>query len=67
MPATDCDLDHNHARADGGPTSDHNLGPFCRHHHVIKHRGWTVIQTSPGIYQLTSPLGHTYTSQPRAP
>ncbi len=67
MPATDCDIDHNHAHAQGGPTSDHNLGPFCRHHHVIKHRGWTIIQTHPGIYQLTSPLGHTYTSQPRAP
>jgi hypothetical protein len=25
------------------------------------------VQTEPGSYQLTSPLGHTYTSQPRGP
>jgi hypothetical protein len=67
MPSIDCDLDHNRPWAQGGQTTEENLGPLCRHHHVIRHHGWTIIQTQPGSYQLTSPLGHSYTSQPRAP
>jgi hypothetical protein len=67
IPSLDCDLDHNQPWTDHGPTTEENLGPLCRHHHVIRHHGWTIIQTQPGSYQLTSPLGHTYTSQPRAP
>ncbi|MGH8872923.1 MAG: HNH endonuclease signature motif containing protein, partial [Acidimicrobiia bacterium] len=67
MPAVDCDLDHHRPWARRGRTREHNLGPFCRHHHVIRHRGWDVVQTHPGTYQLTSPLGHVYTSRPRAP
>ena len=67
MPSTGCDLDHNQPWSQNGPTREDNLGPLCRHHHVIRHHGWTIIQTRPGSYQLTSPLGHTYTSQPRAP
>jgi hypothetical protein len=66
-PATGCDLDHNQPWAQGGQTTEENLGPLCRHHHVIRHHGWDISRTSPGSYQLTSPLGHTYTSQPRAP
>ena len=67
IPSLNCDLDHNQPWTDHGPTIEENLGPLCRHHHVIRHHGWTIIQTQPGSYQLTSPLGHTYTSQPRAP
>jgi hypothetical protein len=67
MPALDCDIDHNQPWAEHGQTEEDNLGPLCRHHHVIRHHGWTIVQTQPGIYQLTSPLGHTYTSQPRSP
>jgi hypothetical protein len=67
IPSIDCDLDHNQPWAQGGQTTEENLGPLCRHHHVIRHHGWTIIQTQPGSYQLTSPLGHSYTSQPRAP
>jgi hypothetical protein len=67
IPALDCDLDHNQPWAEQGPTSEDNLAPLCRHHHVIRHHGWTIVQTDPGSYQLTSPLDHTYTSQPRAP
>ncbi|MGH8873239.1 MAG: DUF222 domain-containing protein, partial [Acidimicrobiia bacterium] len=67
MPAIDCDLDHNRPWADGGTTAENNLGPFCRHHHVIKHHGWTITQTDPGTYQLTSPLGHTYSSGQEPP
>jgi hypothetical protein len=67
IPSLDCDLDHNQPWTEHGPTTEENLGPLCRHHHVIRHHGWTIIQTDPGSYQLTSPLGHTYTSQARAP
>jgi hypothetical protein len=67
MPATDCDLDHNHDWAQGGPTEPGNLAPLCRHDHVIKHKGWKTRQTRPGIFQLTSPLGHTYTTGPDPP
>jgi len=67
IPSIDCDLDHNQPWSQNGPTREDNLGPLCRHHHVIRHHGWNITQTSPGSYQLTSPLGHTYTSQPRAP
>jgi hypothetical protein len=67
IPSTSCDLDHNQPWAQGGQTTEDNLAPLCRHHHVIRHHGWTINQTQPGSYQLTSPLGHNYTSQPRAP
>jgi len=67
VPSLDCDLDHNQPWTARGPTIEENLGPLCRHHHVIRHHGWTIVQTEPGSYQLTSPLGHNYTSQPRAP
>lgn len=59
-PAAECDLDHNQAWGEGGPTHDDNLAPLCRHHHVLKHHGWTLTQLEPGIYQLTSPLGLVY-------
>jgi hypothetical protein len=63
MPASRCDIDHNQAWADGGPTTNPNLGPFCRHDHVIRHQhGWKVKQLRPGVYQLTSRLGHIYTT-----
>ncbi|HWL50582.1 MAG TPA: DUF222 domain-containing protein, partial [Acidimicrobiia bacterium] len=62
-----CDIDHNLPWADHGPTIEENLAPLCRHHHVIRHNGWTITQIQPGVYTITSPLGHTYTTQPRAP
>jgi len=67
IPSLDCDLDHNQPWAENGPTSGDNLAPLCRHHHVIRHHGWTITRTQPGSYQLTSPLDHTYSTQPRAP
>jgi hypothetical protein len=67
MPATDCDLDHNQEWAKGGATEPGNLAPFCRHDHVIKHKGWKTRQIRPGVYELTSPLGHTYTTGPDPP
>jgi hypothetical protein len=67
IPSQHCDLDHNQPWAEDGPTSEDNLAPLCRHHHVIRHHRWRIHQLEPGSYQLTSPLGHSYTSQPRAP
>jgi Domain of unknown function (DUF222) len=65
MPSIESDLDHRKAVADGGPTSEHNLAPLCRFHHILKHHGWTTEKLANGQYQWTSPLGHTYTR--RAP
>jgi hypothetical protein len=67
MPARECDIDHNQAWNDGGATTECNLAPLCRHHHTIKHRGWTITQPKPGSYTWTSPLGHTYTTGPDPP
>ena len=66
-PAADCDLDHTHAWSHGGPTSSNNLGPCCRHHHRLKDAGWKLEMITPGHYQWTSPLGHTYSVGPDPP
>ncbi|MGH8871763.1 MAG: HNH endonuclease signature motif containing protein [Acidimicrobiia bacterium] len=67
MPATECDLDHIHPWALGGPTSTRNLAPDCRHDHRLQGKGWTVKRIRPGIYRWFSPLGHIYTVRARAP
>ena len=68
MPARDCDLDHNQPWSDGGPTTEHNLAPFCRHDHTVKHRrNWQIRHNHQGHYTLTSPLGHTYTTTGKPP
>ena len=66
-PASECDLDHNQAWSEGGPTEVENLAPLCRHDHVVRHHGWRIEQIRSGSYQWTSPLGHTYTVGPRPP
>ncbi|MFV1960319.1 MAG: DUF222 domain-containing protein [Acidimicrobiia bacterium] len=67
MPATDCDLDHNLAWADGGPTTEENLAPLCRHDHIVRHNGWTIKRLPDGSYQWTSRLGHTYITDREPP
>jgi hypothetical protein len=68
MPATECDLDHTRAWAEGGPTDTHNLAPLCRYDHRLKHQtGWKQETSRPGTYTWTSPLGHTYTIGPDPP
>ncbi|GBE24208.1 hypothetical protein BMS3Bbin02_00477 [bacterium BMS3Bbin02] len=66
MPSVQSDLDHSKAVAHGGKTSEHNLAPLCRFHHILKHHGWTTEKLDNGGYQWTSPLGHRYTTR-RAP
>lgn len=68
MPAARCDMDHRVPWSEGGPTSDDNLAPLCRHDHVIKTRsGWRYERLLDGDYRWTSPLGHTYTTVGRPP
>jgi hypothetical protein len=67
MPASECDIDHNQPWSEGGPTEPSNLAPLCRHDHVVRHNGWSICQLRPGIYQWTSPLGHSYTVPARSP
>ncbi|MEX1126905.1 MAG: DUF222 domain-containing protein [Acidimicrobiia bacterium] len=67
-PASECDIDHTIAYSQGGPTEPDNLAPLCRHDHRLKHKpGWKLQRLAPGIYQWTSPLGHTYTVEPEPP
>jgi len=62
QPAHQCDLDHRKPVSEGGPTHNDNLGPLCRHHHLVKHHSrWRVRRLHNGDHQWTSPLGHTYT------
>jgi hypothetical protein len=69
MPAADCDLDHTVAWAEGGPTTEANLEPACRHDHRLNHEGgWTIRLRSDGRYQWISRLGHRYiTGRGRSP
>jgi Domain of unknown function (DUF222) len=59
--AHQCDQDHTVEYHVGGTTVRANLGPACRHHHNLRHRGgWTVHQPQPGHFTWTSPLHRSY-------
>lgn len=63
-----CDLDHGQPWAQTRHTDTEDLGPLCRYDHTNKHlRGWKLRRLRPGVYQWTSPLGHTYTVGPDPP
>ncbi|HEU4567205.1 MAG TPA: DUF222 domain-containing protein [Marmoricola sp.] len=64
-PAIRCDLDHEQAHAQGGPTSADNLPPRCRFCHQLKTMGITSIdtehdETGETRRVLRMPSGHTY-------
>jgi len=62
QPVYDCDLDHRRPHSEGGATHNDNLGPLCRHHHMVKHHSrWQPKRLPNGDHQWTSPLSHTYT------
>ncbi|KJQ53135.1 HNH endonuclease signature motif containing protein [Microbacterium sp. SA39] len=62
---SDCDIDHHHDAAHGGPTTDTNLGHLCRRHHTLKHHSpWHVEPLADGLYAWTSPTGQTYIDKP---
>jgi hypothetical protein len=68
MPATRSDVDHDVAYADGGDTTDGNLGPLCRRDQVIKHRaGWAKASLVDGGTKLTSRLGFTHETRGSPP
>ena len=63
MPSVDCDIDHRVPWIKARITCSCDLGPMCRHHHVIRHRfGWTYKPVAGGDYLFTSPFGHHYTT-----
>jgi hypothetical protein len=67
-PAAHTDIDHIIRYADGGPTTEHNLGPACRHDHRLKDEGgWRLRLPEPHTAEWTSPLGHTYTVHTEPP
>jgi hypothetical protein len=66
--ATGADLDHTLAWEHGGPTTHDNLACLCPGCHTLKHLpGWSVIQTSPGVLEWTSPHGIVATDHPDTP
>ncbi|MGH3667332.1 MAG: DUF222 domain-containing protein, partial [Acidimicrobiia bacterium] len=68
MPANECDLNHEIPWAEAHRTTARELGPLCRHNHIDHHRHrWKLKQIRLGIYQWTSPLGHTYITGPDQP
>jgi hypothetical protein len=65
QPVWCCDIDHTTPYDQGGRTCKCNNGGLCRIHHQIKQLpGWTLHQTSPGIFQWTTPGGRVYTTVP---
>jgi hypothetical protein len=65
QPAWRGDLDHTIPYDQGGLTCRCNLGGFCRGHHIVKQlSGWTLRQCAPGVFEWTTPDGHTYTVKP---
>jgi hypothetical protein len=65
-PTRDCDIDHHHDAARGGPTTVRNLGHLCRRHHVLKHHSpWVVEVLGDGAYAWTSPAGRVYIDRPQ--
>jgi hypothetical protein len=64
-PAIRCEQDHTIAWEDDGITCECNLGPLCKHHHIIKHLNqWLLEQPEPGTFTWHTPAGRTYTTHP---
>jgi hypothetical protein len=68
IPAARCQIDHNIAWHDGGPTSLNNHTPLCQGHHTVKHHGgWTIQHLPGGALLWTSPTGRLYLVKPQHP
>ncbi|MEX5708746.1 DUF222 domain-containing protein [Parafrankia sp. FMc6] len=64
-PSRRTDTDHTISFSEDGRTLTKNLGPLCRRHHRMKHRGhWQVTQPQEGTFVWTSPLGRTSVTTP---
>jgi hypothetical protein len=65
VPASRCELDHTIAKLDGGGHARGNAGPLCKREHMFKHQsGASLRQPEPGVFERTTPLGHSYTIRP---
>ncbi|MGY1993838.1 HNH endonuclease signature motif containing protein [Mycolicibacterium fortuitum] len=64
-PAERCDIDHT-TPWPAGPTHPSNTKLYCRAHHLIKTfcPGWSDRQYPDGTVEVTTPTGHTYTTEP---
>jgi len=68
MPSVDCDIDHRRPWAEYRVTCTADLGPMCRHHHVVRHRfGWRYEPAAGGDFLFHSPFGRQYTTSGREP
>lgn len=58
-PASACDVHHLKHKSNGGETSVHNCGIFCKfHHETCIHRwGWDVVLRPDGTMEARSPDG----------
>lgn len=64
LPAVNCEVDHTHDYALGGPTSTGNLAMLCQRHHSMKQfTSWRVEQLSGGTLRWISPTGAEYIDQ----
>ncbi|MEW2483779.1 HNH endonuclease signature motif containing protein [Mycobacterium sp. NPDC049093] len=64
-PVDRCDIDHT-APWPAGPTHPSNTKLYCRAHHLVKTfcPGWSDRQFPDGTVEITTPTGHTYTTEP---
>ncbi|GEP33325.1 hypothetical protein NSZ01_10930 [Nocardioides szechwanensis] len=64
-PSRACDLDHLIPWLEGGPTTEANLAPLCRHHHRLKtHAGWRYQSLAPGTFLWHEPHGQWLITAP---
>jgi 5-methylcytosine-specific restriction endonuclease McrA len=62
-----CDIDHAVQRQAGGSHTRDNLVLLCRHHHRAKDEGgYRLRQHEHGHLEWTTPLGHTYRTDPES-
>ncbi|MFI5511605.1 DUF222 domain-containing protein [Mycobacterium sp. NPDC051804] len=62
-PVEKCDIDHTVPYPQGS-THPSNMKLYCRIHHLVKtFCGWSDQQLPDGTIVLTSPTGHTYTTE----
>lgn len=66
QPARRCDLDHTTPWPHGGTTPE-NLGPLCRHHHILKtHAPWLLTGAGAG-WRWRTPAGFEVHDGPEPP